>query len=457
MPTEATHTSGNAADGAAGSLPVVLYQNIARQIREGSCVLFLGPAAMAAKQADGSFKPLTELCARHLAKGLKLTPAEEESLAQVTSSLRMRNVLSDTMIIAAVQDFYQKAEREAQLHPLLEQLADLPFKIIINTSPDDFFARYYAQAVRDYRFDYYNFRKPSPDPLYTFGDDAPPLIYNLFGFYKKPESLVLTYGDQLGYVNKITGAQHERLPDSLLAAFNVPRFYLFMGFDFEDWSLRILFDALFRNARNNIQPFAYPLRGEPDAGPHAKVFFQGEFRMEFPKVDMETFVSNLLVHYQALDGEAASDNAAPQAEVLILHNEAADDDGCKALLNHLRPLKVRAWTLRDALGQGDVADWVKQKLDTCQVVLPLVSADFFDAAANPALPLIDEIVRRNNPRARFLVMPILLKAVSLDGTALGQLKTTRPLNRQAVFGDNQEDKHLADIAETLKKYIDTLA
>ncbi len=419
-------------------------------------MLFLGPAAIAAKQPDGSFRPLIELCAEHLAKGLDLSPEEKESLAQVTSTLRMRNLLSDTMIIAAVQDFYQKAEREAELHPMLEQLADLPFKLIINTSPDDFFARYYAQAVRDFRFDFYNYRKTNPDPLYTLDDDTPPLIYNLFGFYKKPESLVLTYGDQLGYVNKITGAQHERLPDSLLAAFNVPRFYLFMGFDFEDWSLRILFDTLFRNARNSIQPFAYPLKGEPEAGPHAKVFFQGEFRMEFPNVDMESFVGSLLVHYRALDGEADSDSNATQAEVLILHHEGADEAGCQALIKHLRPLKVRVWTLGNALGEGDMQAWIRQKLDQCQVVLPLISADFFDDA-NPALPLLEEIAKRNNPRAHFLVMPILLKAMNFEGTPLGALRTTRPLNKQAVFGEGQEDKHLAEIAETLKKYIDTLA
>ncbi|MEZ4943828.1 MAG: SIR2 family protein [Saprospiraceae bacterium] len=453
MPEENSKTKGQAAG---EKLPDVIYQNIARQIREGSCALFLGPAAMAAKQPNGSYRPLIELCAEHLAKGLGLSKEDAEHLAQVSSTLRMRNALSDTMIIAAVQDFYQKAEREAELQPVLEQLADLPFKLIVNTSPDDFFARFYAQAVRDYKFDYYNFRKPSPDPLYTFGDDEPPLIYNLFGFYKKPESLVLTYGDQLGYVNKITGAQHERLPDSLLAAFNVPRFYLFMGFDFEDWSLRILFDALFRNARNSIQPFAYPQKGEPEAGARAKVFFQGEFRMEFPQVDMETFVQNLLVHYRQLDGEASSDSSSSQAEVLILHNEATDDDGCKALLSHLRPLKVRTWTLADAIGEGDQTAWLRQKIDQCQVVLPLVTADFFQEN-NPALPLLDELVQRNNPRSRFLVMPILLKATSFDGTSLSTLRTTRPLQKKPVFGEGQEDKHLAEIAETLKKYIDTLA
>jgi hypothetical protein len=453
MPDENTHSKGKPTG---EKLPDVIYQNIARQIREGSCVLFLGPAAMAAKQPDGSYRPLIELCAEHLAKDLGLSAEEAEILSHVASTLRMRNVLSDTMIIAAVQDFYQKAEREAELHPILEQLADLPFRLIVNTSPDDFFARYYAQAVRDFNFDYYNFRKSNPDPLYTFGEQEPPLIYNLFGYFKKPESLVLTYGDQLSYVNKITGAQHERLPDSLLAAFNVPRFYLFMGFDFEDWSLRILFDELFRNARNNIQPFAYPQKGEPDTGPQAKVFFQGEFRMEFPKIDMQTFVENLLVHYHQLGGEASSDSTTNQAEVLILHDETADAEGCNALLRHLSPLKVRCWTLADALGEGDVTAWVRQKMDQCQVVLPLITADFFQEN-NPVLPLLDELVQRNNPRSRFLVMPILLKATSYEGTSLSSLRTTRPLHKNAVFGDGQEDKHLAEIAETLKKYIDTLA
>lgn len=450
MPTDSIAQPGGVSE-----FTDAIYQNIARNISEGSCVLFLGPLAVTAKQTDGSFKPLTEQCANQLAKNLGLSKEEEDSLYHVASNLRIRAQRSDTMLISDVQDFYTRAERDAELHPMLEQLADLPFKIIVNTTPDDFFARYYATAVRDYRFDFYNFRKPTSDPLYTFGDDAVPLIYNLFGFYKKSESLVLTYSDQLAYVNKITGAQHERLPDSLLAAFTVPRFYLFLGFDFEDWSLRVLFDALFKNARGSIQPFAYPLKGKRETGPYARVFFQGEFRMEFPKVDMETFVSNLLEHIKKLDGHAASDSSAPLAEALILHNEAKDDAECQALLSHLKPLKIRTITLRDAVGQGDQQEWIRKTLDTVQVVLPLVSADFFDVS-NPAIPLLDEIVKRNDPRKRFLVMPVLLKNCAIDATPLGQLRTIRPPKGEAVFGAGQENKHLADIAEKLKNYIENL-
>ena len=450
MPDESTAQSGGVTE-----LTDTIYQNIARNISEGSCVLFLGPAAITARQADGSYRPLTELCANELAKGLNLSKEEEDSLTQVASTLRIRQ-RSDTMIISSVQDFYSRAEHNAELHPMLEQLADLPFRIIINTTPDDFFARFYATAVRDYRFDFFNFRKPVSDLLFTFNDDDAPLIYNLFGYYKKSESLVLTYNDQLAYVNKITGVQHERLPDSLLAAFSVPRFYLFLGFDFEDWSLRVLFDALFKNARNSIQPFAYPLKGKRETGPYAKVFFQGEFKMEFPKSDMETFVSMLLDHYKKLEGGASSDSTTPQAQVLILHNDAKDDDGCKALLKHLQPLKVRALTVKDAVGQGDLQQWLTTAVEQSQVVIPLVSADFFDDK-NPALSLLDDLVKKNNPRNRFLVMPVLWKNCAIDASPLGPLRTTRPLNRMAISGSGQEDKYFAEIAETLKKYIENLS
>jgi hypothetical protein len=454
MPETATTTSGT--DGLKGAI----YQNIARQIRDGNCVLFLGPAAVAAPQPDGSMRPLTELCAIELANGLGLPPDEAESLQQVTSTLRMKGALSDTLIIAAVQDFYQRMEK-SKLSPVLQELANLPFRIIVNTTPDDYFTKYYAQTLRDFRFDFYNFRKPNPDPLYKFGDDQSPLIYNLFGHYKKPESLVLTYGDQLNYINKITGVQHERLPDSLLAAFNTPRFYLFLGFDFEDWTLRITCDALFRNARNHITPFAYPLKGEPEAGAKSKVFFQSEFKMEFPKVDLETFVANLLKYYN--NSADASDNGgdkeATRANVLILHNEQSDEEECKTLINYLKPLRLRVRTLRDATGQGDMGAWIKAQMDESQIVIPLISPDFF-ADTNPTLPFLEDLAKRNNPQEKFLVMPIILKVFSLEGTALGSLPTVRPLksgsNYNAVYGEGGENQHFTNITRALSTYLDSI-
>ena len=54
MPTDSIAQPGGASE-----LTDAIYQNIARNISEGSCVLFLGPAATTSKQPDGTYKPLT--------------------------------------------------------------------------------------------------------------------------------------------------------------------------------------------------------------------------------------------------------------------------------------------------------------------------------------------------------------------------------------------------------------
>ena len=86
----------------------------------------------------------------------------------------------------------------------------------------------------------------------------------------------------------------------------------------------------------------------------------------------------------------------PKAEVLILHNEVADKDAYDLLIKHLRNLPARFYTFADATGKGDMQTWLNDMLQRCQVVLPLLSVDFFDDQNNPALPLLEDIVNRNN-------------------------------------------------------------
>ncbi len=179
--------------------------------------------------------------------------------------------------------------------------------------------------------------------------------------------------------------------------------------------------------------------------------------MQFPSVDMETFVSNLVQHYQNLsDQPNSSVSEKPRAKVLVLYNEIADKDGFERLMKHLRSLPAQFITLADAIGQGDTQAWLRQTLDQCQVVLPLLSADFYDSANNPAVSMLAEIAQRNNPRKGSLVMPILLKNVTLEGP-LAQLATLRPSDRQPFLGAGKEDQYATEMVESLKKYIENLA
>jgi len=436
-----------------------LYQNIARKVKEGSCVLFLGPAALAAKDNDGSWQAITDLCARHLADKYDLTFGADEdcNLPYVASLLRVNNRSTDNVLQEEVAKFYTDIAEKCELHPALEQLTDLKFRIVINTTPDNFVTRLYDQIAQAYYTDYYNWYKPSTGFNFDFEKDSRVVIYNLLGAYHKPESLVLTYKQQLSYIKKIVGEQqNERIPDALTNAFKDFRHHLFLGFDFEDWALRLLLDTLYKNVRDNVQPYSFTTKDELPTESDTKVFFQGEFGMQFPKDTLENFVEILVAEYKKLGTPAAaSSNQPPRAKVLVLHNEAADKDGYDLLLKNLRNLPAQFVSLADAVGQGDIQAWIRKTMDECQVVLPLLSADFYDEANNPSVPLLAEIAQKNNPRKGFLVMPILLKTVSLDGP-LAILPTLRPTDKQPIVGGGKESQYATEIADGLKKYIENL-
>ncbi len=439
--------------------PAELYQNIARKVKEGSCVLFLGPAALAAKDKDGTWQPITDLCARHLAEKYKVELGDHQdvNLPYVASLVRIQNRSTDNVLQEEVAKFYTDLADTCELHPALEQLTDLKFRIVINTTPDNFITRLYDQIAQAYHADFYNWYKPNAALHFDFEKDSRVVIYNLLGSYQKPESLVLTYKQQLGYIKKIVGEQqNERIPDALTNAFKDFRHHLFLGFDFEDWALRLLLDTLYKNVRENVQPYSFSTKDERPAEADTKVFFQGEFGMQFPKDSLENFVENLVSEYQKLDSPAASStNQAPKAKVLVLYNEAADQDGFELLNKHLRSLPAQFVTMSDAVGQGNVQEWLRKMMDECQVVLPLLSADFYDEANNPSVPLLAEISQRNNPRKGFLVMPVLLKTVGLDGP-LAQLPTLRPTDKQPIMGSGKESQYATEIADGLKKYIENL-
>ena len=441
------------------SSPTELYQNIARKVKEGSCVLFLGPAALAAKDQTGNWQPMTDLCARYLADkyNLELGADEDCNLPYVASLLRIKNLSTDNVLQEEVSKFYTDSADKFELHPALEQLTDLKFRIVINTTPDNFITRLYDQIAQAYHADFYNWYKPGTGFSFDFDKDSRVVIYNLLGAYHKPESLVLTYKQQLSFIKKIVGEQqNERIPDALTNAFKDFRHHLFLGFDFEDWALRLLLDTLYKNVRENIQPYSFTTKDERPAESDTRVFFQGEFGMQFPKDTLENFVTNLVTEYQKLDSPAASSNPqVPRAKVLVLHNEVADKDGFDLLMKHLRGLPAQFISFADAVGQGDVQAWLLKTMDECQVVLPLLSADFYDSTNNPAASLLAEIAQKNNPRKGFLVMPILLKSVGLDGP-LAQLPTLRPTDKQAIMGSGKEIQYASEIGDGLKKYIENL-
>lgn len=440
--------------------PDEIYATVLRKIRDQACVLFLGPmATLARARKEDPWTPLTALCARRLAErfGLSEHARADDSLVHTASMLRLHNLCGELDIQEAAQQFFQSS-RNYELHPFLDHLAELPFSIVINTSPDDAFARLLRASARPVRQEFYNFYKPAGDFEYDPQVERRTLVYNLTGIYDpNPESMVLTYKHQLDFVKKITSNQHERLPESLSNAFKSKPYQLFLGFDFDDWSLRMVLDNLFKNVRGAIRPIAYQPAGAPEVARTDQVFFRSEFGMQFPPASgMEDFVENLYNLYEKGDAGTPHSGGEPRAKVLVIYDEANDQDGFHLLEKYLRPLNIQILTLRDALGAGDVNEWLRGMLDQCQVIMPLVSVNLL-SPDHPAYALLPEIARRNRPRKGVLVMPVVLRELNMADTPFAQLSTTRPLAAEALIGSGKENEHLTEISVALRDYFESLS
>ncbi len=141
-----------------------------------------------------------------------------------------------------IQEAYPNLAKE--IPPIYHQLAQLPFHLIINTSPDDFMFRALEQHPdKTPSFCYYNFDKnqdASQIPATINADE--PLVYNLFGSVEEPNSLILTEQQQLRFVKKIVQNKPE-MPAPILSRLQKVS-CLFFEFNLEDWHFRILLEGL---------------------------------------------------------------------------------------------------------------------------------------------------------------------------------------------------------------------
>jgi hypothetical protein len=134
-------------------------------------------------------------------------------------------------------------------------LAGLPFPVYITANPDNLL----ASALRDPEFN----RTPHvalcpwKDELieaYTPYTDEPtydqPLLYHLFGKLDQQKSIVLTQDDYFDFLIGVT--RHRDLIPSVVRTALTDRLLLFLGFQIDDWSFRMLLRSIVRQSGSSL-------------------------------------------------------------------------------------------------------------------------------------------------------------------------------------------------------------
>jgi len=247
---------------------------IVDNIKEERCVLMLGPEIALNSQGI----PIHSDLPRFFQEETDLEIERESDSLIIFKSRR-----SKSFFYTELKRYYQKYKPLDALH---KKLARIPFHIIISTTPDTILKKCYEDYGMNYDFHFYN-KKQNPEDIKKSPSGNYPLLYNLLGCISEEDSLIVTNDDLFEFLFSILGEQ--RLPRELKSCLQKPKIFVFLGFDFEKWYLKLML-RLFE-LHHDAMPIASQAGSEMKE--QTKAFYINNFDMEFMDTSNKDFVDDL--------------------------------------------------------------------------------------------------------------------------------------------------------------------
>lgn len=305
-------------------------QKLAQSIANGNCLLFLGPGTLLCNvppddDPDGTpvLTVFNQAFARSLAREMRDSTVyfDEKSannlayIAQRYNDVQLPDMDRYVRDLPGMQgklaqEFYDTCRPDTRLYELL---AELPFRVIINTNADNELAailnnkaagspdspqprcvhRYYSLAnAQD------GLPPAGPRPL----EPGQSLLYNIFGSFSDRPSMILTESQLLDFTNRILN-RNPPLDLEVMAEFttgeDVPKSYLFLGFDFDQWYVKIMFQTVLKLTKQKDRTFSIFPKGL-DYKQFNREFFEEEFKCYFIDDDLALFLKSIVAEYQKL-------------------------------------------------------------------------------------------------------------------------------------------------------------
>ena len=453
------------------------WTNLIQAVRNQQCILLLGPNIATTRIADKKI-PLNHLLANQLADKIQsnfpdLPILDKNHLAYVARLYEdcclMRHpgqkpFKARLSLAEIVKDFYKKYE--SQSFPVYQYLAKLPFKYIINTTPDNLLLNAFFDAQKylaNQNFHFYNYKNPSDNKITieedSISEDAP-LIYNLFGSINNPESLVITEKDQLEFIEAILQKEGTSTIPSSVAIHFSPNFssyghktFLFLGFDFGQWHLRVILHLFNRyQAEAPFETFA--LQNPQNLNQLTRYFYRKNFEVEFVEMPPVAFIQEFENRYKNAHEEKP---ATAKLKLFLMY--AQEDEGLrKELEKYLIPLK-RNQLIEETWYEGKITagsqrdQEIVQHLDQANIIILLVTEDFLSSDQIYDQQLQYALQRHINDEAS--IIPIIMKNCMWEESSFADLKTILPSTHShpPVSSFKDRDQALKVIGKQLEMII----
>jgi hypothetical protein len=414
-------------------------------INQDNCILMLGPDT-AVETVDGLPRLLTESLANQLAERLDpgtRKPLNPSDLAQVSQYFAIEK--GRQSLEAKVASFYSdKQELCSDLH---RDLAALPFYFTITTTPDSMFIKALVENKKEPVMNWYDFKGENPG-MVQMGTVEKPLVYYLFGAVPEPGSLMLTEKDLLDFLVALSSGKRP-LPDNIRSELqDENKSFLFLGFGFKHWYLRILLHVLQGGRKKNSRSFAlekFPPENTAELQRTVFFFKRSDYKIHIFKEDFNGFAAQLRERFGPGSPTVISRlEAAKKPGVFICH-AIEDKNYAAALYKKLEQAGIRPWLDKENLRGGD--EWDRKIRNTIKQIdyfvvlqsqaLANKSIGYVNREINSALDRREEFQRGTT---RF-VIPVQIEPCSLreDLKHLQTIDLTVEANIKTLIDTIQRD------------------
>jgi len=332
------------------------WKTLIYSIKRGKCILMLGPEA-AAREIDGEMQPLTSVLAQQLAPEIPervKTQIDCRDLQQVLQNLPGEDYGGSDLSQKVAAFYDQHKESTTALH---RDLAALPFKLAITTTPDNMFPKALEECEKSPQIGWYNFRGGAQaNP--SVGEN--PLVFYLYGHPGEPDSLLLTENDLLDFLVSLISRNPE-LQASIRKEFkDKENSFLFLGFGFKQWYLRILLHALQDGNPKRHRSFALePMQAYQESANitdiHRNVFFfkRSDYRIQIFKQDFHEFARELRERYGECAGQISTQQAEQDKAKVFISYATEDKEFAHKLYQNMEDAGLNPWRDRENLRGGD--------------------------------------------------------------------------------------------------------
>ena len=352
---------------------------LASRIRLGNCVLVLGPGASTDSTGEHEM-PIHEKFARELAASLSREQKRDlnaDDLRHVSQVWQEKN-RNSALLQGNLRRFYKQFS--GQTTDFHRNLAALPYRLCITTTPDDFLFNALTEAGKKPIRDFYNFRETRAAFKCELTVDRP-LVYHLYGYHDEPSSLVITENDLIDFLTGVI-RKAPSLPDQITGTISRPDSNcLFVDLGFKNWYLRVLMRSLGLLGHNEKSVALESREFFAQSKQHqTMVYFSSTNTMEFHQESLGEFAVKLRRAYESIADQGSRQAAAlpPDAPVVFLSYASEDRELIERLGLRLRSAGIAVWQDKQNLRAGDNWERIITHVIEKQV-------DYFVAVQTPAM------------------------------------------------------------------------